>query len=183
MSQRYDLLLVTDVQNAFMKEGVTEPVVGAVRECLALAREHHMQISFTRFINTEQRNFVRRLHWSKCMFEPENSLISGLAEEDDAVFKKFYYSAFTEEFEEFRWKNQIKRIFIAGFDTDSTVLKTALDAFERDLHPVVIMDACASFGGDERHDAAALILRKTIGFTNVIHTDEFAQLIKSEQAA
>ncbi len=174
-----DLLLVMDVQNAFAKPS-TEPVIEIAKQSLDVAREHNVPVAFTRFINTQQRNFVRRLHWSQCMSEPDNLLVDGLAKDGETVFEKFYYTAFTEEFEEYRWKNKVRRLFIMGFDTEAGVLKTALDAFERDMHPIVIMDGCASVGGQDRHEAGLLALRKTIGFTNVIHADEFAQLLKSQ---
>jgi len=42
-------------------------------------------------------------------------------------------------------------------------LKSAVDAFERDIEPVVITDACASHAGGAVHEAGLLLLGRFIG--------------------
>ena len=53
-------------------------------------------------------------------------------------------------------------------------LKTAVDAFERDLTPWVVADACASHSGHETHNAGLLATRTFIGAGQVITTSDIA---------
>jgi nicotinamidase-related amidase len=48
------------------------------------------------------------------------------------------------------------------------VLKTAVDAFERDLTPWIVQDACASHAGPEPHNAGLLVARRFIGRSQII---------------
>jgi hypothetical protein len=52
-------------------------------------------------------------------------------------------------------------------------MKTAVDAFERNLTPVVISDACGSHAGVDVHNAGLLILERFIGKDQIVTTVEF----------
>ena len=62
----------------------------------------------------------------------------------------------------------VARPYICGIDTESCVLKTAVDAFERDLTPWIVEDACASHAGPEPHYAGLLVARRFIGRSQII---------------
>ncbi len=62
-------------------------------------------------------------------------------------------------------------------DTDICVLKTAVDAFERDLSPWVLKDACASHAGPEAHDAGLLITERFIGANQIIRTTSLPESV------
>ncbi|MET8146633.1 isochorismatase family protein [Sphaerisporangium sp. NPDC005288] len=52
---------------------------------------------------------------------------------------------------------------MCGIATESCVLKTAADAFERNLTPWVIEDASASHAGEVSHEAGLLVTARFIG--------------------
>jgi len=54
-------------------------------------------------------------------------------------------------------------LVLCGIATDGCVLKTAVDAFERGIEPVVVVDACASHAGNAVHEAGLLLLGRFIG--------------------
>jgi hypothetical protein len=48
-------------------------------------------------------------------------------------------------------------------DTDMCVLKIAMDLFDADVEPVVLVDCCASTAGLQAHLAGLSILSRNIG--------------------
>lgn len=156
------LLLVIDMQNGFINEQ-TKHIIPNI-ECLI---EHFTKrqslIAFTRFINSPDSAYVKWLGWSELMKKPQTSLITNVYKTSAVVFDKNTYTAFTEEFEDFLRDNAIDKIVMCGVDTDACVLKTAVDAFEKDYQPVVIVDACASGAGDQIHHASLALLSRLIG--------------------
>jgi nicotinamidase-related amidase len=52
------------------------------------------------------------------------------------------------------------------------VLKTAVDAFERDLTPWIIEDASASHAGVAAHEAGLLVARRFIGGRQIVRAIE-----------
>ena len=120
-------------------------------------------VAFTRFVNVEGGPHERWIGWSRFMEEPENALHDALGVDDHPVFVKHGYTAFTPEFEKHLESLGIERLVICGIATDGCVLKTAVDAFERNIEPVVVTDACASHAGAAVHDAGLLLLGRFIG--------------------
>ncbi|WP_335186066.1 isochorismatase family protein [Nostoc sp.] len=96
---------------------------------------------------------MKLIHWSRLIHEPETSIIDELQLYINNIFDKSYYSAFTENFASFILINQISKIYLCGVETDSCILKTAIDSFERGIEPVIIEDACFSNGDQIAHNA------------------------------
>lgn len=59
-------------------------------------------------------------------------------------------------------------LLICGIATESCVVKTAVDAFERGLIRWVLTDATASHAGDEAHAAGLLVAGRFIGSGQLI---------------
>lgn len=57
----------------------------------------------------------------------------------------------------------VDTVYLAGVETDSTILKSAFDLFETSYRPIVLADYCASCGGTELHRGALALLRRHIG--------------------
>ena len=89
------------------------------------------------------------------------------------IVDKEFYSAFTDDFEHLLNRYGWKTLILCGVATESCVMKTAVDAFERNLTPVVVSDACASHAGDEVHNAGLMILGRFIGKDQLVTTAEF----------
>jgi len=111
------------------------------------------------------------------MEAPEIDLVPGLAGPTDPVFDKSGYTAFTSAFSAFVANNAIDTIALCGVSTDSCVLKTAVDAFERGIEPVVFADACANHRSEEIHQAALLILSRFIGKGQVRESSSVSSLL------
>ncbi len=62
-------------------------------------------------------------------------------------------------------------------------MKTAVDAFERRLTPLIISDACASHAGGDVHAAGLMILGRFIGKEQLLTTSDLLEKIDSAAAA
>lgn len=156
------LLLIIDMQNGFISKETT-PIVAAIETLINHFSQQQLPIAFTRFINTPESSYVKWMNWSKLMSAPEINLIAPFCDIPASVFDKEGYTAFTDDFEQFLTENAINTMVICGVETDGCVLKTALDAFEKNVHPLVVVDACASNAGSQLHDAGLLLLSRLIG--------------------
>ena len=160
------LLLVVDLQNGFINDS-TKHVVSGVETLISHFSAKKIPIALTRFINSPGSPYVKWVQWSLLMEEPEINLVDNIRDSvcdiSAKVFDKPGYTAFTEEFEAFLHNHAIDKIILCGISTEACVLKTAVDAFERNIEPVVVQDACASTDGDEIHDAGILLISKFIG--------------------
>ncbi|MFS0518920.1 isochorismatase family cysteine hydrolase [Nostoc sp. UIC 10607] len=176
MAPMREILLVVDMQNGFMSEKcrqIIPTVIKLIERFLAAGK----LVEFTRFVNTTNSNYVKLIHWSKLIHEPETSIIDELQPYINSIFDKHYYSAFTENFSSFILINQIKKIYLCGVETDSCILKTAIDSFERGIEPVIIEDACFSEGGQQAHDAGIFLLKRNIGKNQIQMSDEVIEKI------
>lgn len=168
----HDLLLVVDVQNGFVNEksqAVVEPLRQFVTGWVSLDRP----VVFTRFINPPGSQWERLLHWTRLRDAPETDLHSSIAEiarrgEQSLIIDKCSYTSLNEEMLQVIAKWQPDRLLICGIATDGCVLKSAVDAFELGLTPIVLADLCASHAGEEVHQAGLLLLRRFIGHEQVI---------------
>ncbi|MEH2254758.1 isochorismatase family cysteine hydrolase [Nostoc sp.] len=167
-----EILLVIDMQNGFMSEKcrhIIPTIIKLIEQFLAAGK----LVKFTRFINTADSNYVKLIHWSRLMQESETSIIDELQPYiNNNIFDKPYYSAFTQSFSNFIFLNKISKIYLCGVETDSCILKTAIDSFERGIEPVIIEDASSSHGGQQAHDAGIFLLKRNIGKNQIKMTDE-----------
>ncbi len=151
------LLLVIDLQKGFVNEK-TEYLVEKIKHLIQ--RNLYDQIAFTRFINTPQSVFAKKLNYFGGMGE-DNELV--MNEMNHKIFEKNVYSAYNDELKKYLETNQINKIYLCGVDTDACVLKTAFDLFENGYDVFVLKDYCASTGGEKLHQAALEILKRNIG--------------------
>ena len=156
------MLLVVDVQNGFVNEH-TRQIIEPVDRLIGAFRERGETVAFTRFVNTPGSGYQRWIGWTRFMGGPENALHDAVDAGAGPVFVKHGYTAFTSEFERFLREQRMERLVLCGIATDGCVLKSAVDAFERGIEPVVVTDACASHGGSEIHQAGVLLLGRFIG--------------------
>ena len=156
------MLLVVDMQNGFIN-GYTRHLFDVVNGLIAGFSGRREPLAFTRFVNMPGSGYARWIGWTRFMQEPENALADALATGSNPVFVKHGYTAFTPEFENRIREQRIERLVLCGIATDGCVLKSAVDAFERGIEPVVLTDACASHAGREVHAAGLLLLARFIG--------------------
>lgn len=166
------VLLVIDMQNGFLGEKsryIIPNVVTLASEC----QRRSIPIVFTRFHNREGSPYETLIGWRRLRTETETNITDELSDFAGQIIDKDFYSAFTEEFEQLVKKNGWQTLILCGVATESCVMKTAVDAFERNLTPVVVSDACASHAGVDVHSAGLMILGRFIGKDQLVTTEEF----------
>jgi nicotinamidase-related amidase len=164
------VLVVVDVQNGFITDK-SAPVVPIIVDLVERWQQSGGDVVFTRYLNYVGSPFERIMGWSKVQESPETDIVAELqplADMSTAIVEKKIYSLFTKDgaalVRQHRWTD----LYICGIDTESCVLKTAVDAFELDLTPWVIEDASASHSGDGGQEAGLLVIRRFIGEGQII---------------
>ncbi|WP_258037167.1 MULTISPECIES: isochorismatase family cysteine hydrolase [unclassified Streptomyces] len=159
------VLVVVDAQNGFVNRHSEHavPVVAALAERWLNAGRPAV---FTRYVNHPGSPFERFFSWTRLQGPPETDLVPGLAAllpRARAVIDKPGYTVFTPETEALIDGTGWTDLVFCGIATDSCVLKSAADAFERGFAPWLVTDACASDAGPAVHDAGLLVARRLIG--------------------
>lgn len=167
------VLVVVDVQRGFVSDH-SRHVVPVIADLADRWQRSGGDVVFTRYINYPGSPFERLIHWSRLQSSPEIDLMPELVPiaKHATVIDKGIYSLFSEEGSAAVKAKGWNELFICGIATESCVLKTAVDAFERDLTPWIIEDACASHAGQFAHDAGLLVASRFIGKRQIIHTSD-----------
>lgn len=166
------VLLVIDMQSGFLGEKsrhVVSNVVTLATEC----QRRSIPLVFTRFHNREGSPYESLIGWRRLRSEEETSITEELSTFTAQIIDKDFYSAFTDDFEQLLDENGWKTLILCGVATECCVMKTAADAFERNLTPVVISDATASDAGVDAHKAGLMILGRFIGKGQLVTTAQF----------
>lgn len=155
-------LLVVDVQHGFIND-FTRHIPDRV--VTLIERNDYAPLLFTQFINVEGGPFQRFVGWSACADEPETTLVPELAPyaSDEAIFSKPGYAGLSDDLAAYLKAEQIERITIVGIDTDMCVLKVALDIFDLNIEPFVLVDCCSSTAGLQSHLAGLAVLARNLG--------------------
>jgi nicotinamidase-related amidase len=184
MSQPKPVLVVVDVQNGFITEH-SKPVVPVIAELVCRWQAADGDVLFTRYLNYAGSPFERLIGWTEMTDEPATDLVAELSpyvSSRTPVVDKYIYTLFNPEGSQLVAERGWTDLYVCGIDTDICVLKTAVDAFERNLTPWVIEDACASHSGPESHNAGLLVTRRFIGAGQIIHTADVSTRVLPPRA-
>jgi len=162
-------LIVVDVQNGFVRSR-SQHVVPAIVSLVCEWQKAGGATVFTRYLNYENSPYERIIGWKRMRDTPETELIPELEPyvKGSTVLDKTIYSLFTDAGVDLVARNGWSDLVICGIATESCVCKTAVDAFERNLTPWVVTDACASHAGEEAHAAGLLVTGRFIGPNQLI---------------
>ncbi|MCA1695474.1 MAG: cysteine hydrolase [Actinobacteria bacterium] len=172
MNEPKPVLIVVDVQNGFVTEH-SQPVVPIIADLVRRWQAAHGDVVFTRYLNYPGSPFERLIGWSKMIDAPETDLVAELTPHvgpQTPVIDKYIYTLFTPEGTQLIDERGWTDLYVCGIDTEICVLKTAVDAFEHDLTPWILKDACASHSGPEAHAAGLFIAGRFIGTNQIIST-------------
>lgn len=155
-------LLVVDVQCGFINaftHHIPKRIVQLIQQ------EKYASILFTRFINSPEAPYTRFLDWQGCNDSPETDIAPELSDfvQPDSTFSKPGLCGLPNELADYLAQHQVKRVFVAGIDTDMCVLKIAMDLFDQGIEPIVLTDCCASTAGLQAHLAGLAVLSRNIG--------------------
>ena len=162
-------LIVIDMQNGFLGEK-SRHVIPSVLELVQQFKSRGLPIVFTRFHNEPNSQYEKLIGWKRLRSSPETELTKELVPYAELVVDKEIYSAFTPNFAETVREKGWNTLIVCGVATDGCVLKTAVDAFERGLLPIVVEDACSSHAGAEVHQAGLMLIGRFIGKAQVMKT-------------
>jgi nicotinamidase-related amidase len=155
-------LIVVDLQNGFINE-----FTGHVPDRVVTLIESgaYDPVLYTRFINMPDGPYPRFTGWDACMGPPETDLVDAIARHatPEVTFDKHGYAGIPEALERYLVDHGIERVTLVGIDTDMCVLKVAMDAFDLNLEPVILIDCCASTSGLQSHLAGLAVLARNIG--------------------
>ncbi|MBO4163124.1 cysteine hydrolase [Micromonospora antibiotica] len=174
MSETRAALIVIDMQNGFINDRsrhVVRKVVELVERWEATGRP----VVFTRYHNYPGSPFERLIHWSAVQGPPQTEIVPELAahaRRAQGIVDKTIYSYFSPEGAALAEHEGWTDLVFCGIATESCVLKSAVDAFERDLTPWLVVDACGSHGGEAAHDAGLLVARRFIGADQLVTVQE-----------
>lgn len=158
-----NILIVVDMQNGFARYEQTKQVGKKIVELLNTGSFDYTIA--TQFINPERGLYRKVLHWEKLTKSPETDLIDGISV--DKVLKKNIYTPVNQELIntmiEVNGGEKPNYVFIVGVDTDCCVMKTAVDLFEQDIIPIVLLEYCNSNGGEMANKAGIRVLERLIG--------------------
>lgn len=84
------------------------------------------------------------------------------------------YSAATPRILELLREQGVRRVVVAGVDTDQCVLATVFALFDAGFEPVILQDLCHATSGRTPHDAGLVALRRAVGEERVIASGQFA---------
>lgn len=176
-------LIVVDLQNGFVNHHsstVVPIVVQLVQRWTAADRP----VVFTRYWNYPGSPFERIIQWTRLQQVPETDIVPELAESAAAAYAtidKITYSCFTPETTALIGEAGWTDLVFCGIATESCVLKSAADAFERDHTPWIVTDASASDAGRAVHDAGLLVARRLIGRNQLVTTDQVIQQLATRE--
>jgi nicotinamidase-related amidase len=166
-------LIVVDAQNGFVRSR-SRHVVPAIVHLVQEWQKAGGTTVFTRYLNYENSPYERIIGWKRMREAPETELVPELVPyvAGSTVLDKTIYSMFTPAGAALVKRHGWTDLVICGIATESCVCKTAVDAFERNLTPWVVTDACASHAGQEAHDAGLLVTGRFIGPKQLVTTKQ-----------
>jgi nicotinamidase-related amidase len=164
------VLVVIDMQDGFLNAH-SRHILPNVVQLVSAFRDRSLPIIFTKFQNFPGSPFERLLNWKELhSSDPHIEIAADLAEFIQIEITKYTYTAMTDDMQALIENNQWRNLVICGIATESCVLKTAIDAFEHNLRPLVVADSCASDTGLEAHTAGIRVLEITIGKNQILDT-------------
>ncbi len=155
-------LIIVDVQNCFINS-YTEHIPDRVMTLIEHNDFH--PILFTRFLNQPGGPYPRFMDWCDCTDAPGTDLVEQLVPlaTPETTFDKHGHAGIPDTLTDYLREHGIDRITVVGIDTDMCVLKVAMDIFDLNIEPVVLVDCCASTAGLQSHLAGLAVLARNIG--------------------
>lgn len=158
-----NLLIVIDLQNAFINENTQESVSKIEK---LITTNTYDNIIFTKFVNSFNNPVYTKIKWDKCLSEESKRI--PIDTKDYPIFLKETYSIFNSELKDYLANNNIQKIYLCGIDIECCILVSALNLFENNYDVYVLKDYCFSMKGKEAYENAISILKRNIGDAKVI---------------
>lgn len=144
------ILLVIDIQPAFS----LEPYYSKVLDYITNNSKSYDQVIATRFINSEESVFFKKLGYKKAMKrEPLSFGYDILIGKRTCGIGQGYCQKLLKGHD----------VTVIGCDTDACVLETCFQLFQNNVDFKVLKDYCYSTGGLDYHEAGLKVMERNFG--------------------
>lgn len=156
-----NIILLVDIQEGYMNDqlrGLPKDIEKHVNNY-----DYDLVIA-TRFINKNNSLHNVDIHIkSMTVFSSKAKLVEPIEQIADIILMKSTYTSITDDVKKLLDKNKVKQVYIAGLNTETSILATAFDLFDKGIKPIVLSHLCNTVNGEEMNKAALNILRKAVG--------------------
>ena len=164
------IVLVIDPQIGWLNR-YTEPTINRLHSFLLEDGILNKTI-ITLFNNNEKSNFRRLLSWWKGFtVKDDTEIIPGFKFSNVPVFKRNTYGMPERFWRKLELMN-INNILITGFETDASVIKTAMDAFDRGISTWIVESLVASTYGKKGQEAGITVAKKVLDRDHILKTPD-----------
>ena len=160
------LLLIIDAQEGFMNEGnkkIANDIIEHVKN------EEYDLIIATRFVNKMDSLYHKDSYRREMtMLSSKAKLVEGIGELADITIMKSTYTALTTDLDKLLKKNEVKEVYISGFNIESSIIATALGLFDKEVRPIILSKLCGTMREDLFKQNALMILANAIGKESIL---------------
>ena len=155
------IILLVDIQEGYMNESL-KSFPKAIEKHVA-NYDYDLAIA-TRFINKNDslhQNDIKAKEMT--VFSAKAKLVEPIEKIADFVLMKSTYSSLTEDVLKLLEKNQVKQVYLAGLNIETSIVATAFALFDKGIKPVILSNLCHTSNGEETKNKALEILRLAVG--------------------
>lgn len=155
------IILLIDIQEGYMNEHL--------KDFPKKIEKHVVNYDYDLVIATRFINKNDSLHKSDIkikdmtVFSSKAKLVEPIEKLSDFVLMKSTYTSLTDDVAKLLEKNNVKQVYLAGLNTETSIIATAFDLFDKGIKPVVLSHLCNTTNGDDINQKALEILRIGIG--------------------
>ncbi|MDP4039974.1 MAG: isochorismatase family cysteine hydrolase [Candidatus Pacearchaeota archaeon] len=156
------VLVILDLQNCFITDK-TKSLPQKIKKYIETQKYDF--IIFSKFINSESSNFVKKSNWNKCKNSPETDIVPELSEIalKNHIFEKSAYSIFkSKQFVDFLSQNKISKLYFCGLDLDACILASAFEAFDLGFSFEILCDLSGSSAKINMDNSARQIINRNL---------------------
>ena len=171
------IIVVVDPQKGWLNDYTRPPLLTLAE---ALNQSGCWQsVVITKFVNDLKSPFRTLLPWWRdFQTSADTDFIDEFANSDVKVFERNIYGLPAE-----LWiyieRQGVKQLMLTGVETDATIVKTAMDAFDRGISVWVPSDLVASTYGPVGQSHGLAILGKVLGKDHILSLPETRGLLAS----
>ncbi len=155
-------IIILDMQNCFITQK-TKPLIAKIKK--HLETNNYDLILFSKFINVENSNFIKKVKWHKCKTSPETDIVKELSEiaTKNHIVEKNTYSLFkSKPFTNLLNENNSTKLFLCGLDIDACILASAFEAFDIGYDFEILLELTSSSAKSEITSSAQQIIKRNL---------------------